>query len=301
VSAPVRDGCVLPPGKPWSLWDIMFNYGVFGLCTLLERLAVIEWQVTHRVNVTDSAKSLGYAEQLQKYFVTNGDKFEEVSRLELSEIDGLLRYATQQADKLELQPVHDRVELFRARLRHQISLHDFLAEVRTLRETIEAGIRFKRFYLYPEKKAEAVLLFAQEWIAVIRKFPQSKDEAEAAVDCWALGHSTAAVFHSMRVLEYGLRELAAAVNLTFDVQQWHTIIDQIEAAIGDLGNKWPNTTTKKEWLSFYSAAAKEFRYFKDGWRNYVSHGGDPYDEHQAKSVLEHVRAFMTHLSSRLAP
>jgi hypothetical protein len=52
-------------------------------------------------------------------------------------------------------------------------------------------------------------------------------------------------------------------------------------------------------MSFYSAAAKEFFYFKDGWRNYVSHGGDPYDEDEAFSVLEHVRAFMSHLGSRL--
>jgi hypothetical protein len=53
-------------------------------------------------------------------------------------------------------------------------------------------------------------------------------------------------------------------------------------------------------MRFYAEAAKEFFYFKDGWRNYVSHRGQPYDEHQALIVLDHVRAFMNHLGARLA-
>jgi len=103
----------------------------------------------------------------------------------------------------------------------------------------------------------------------------------------------------MRVLEHGLRKLAEAVNLTFDIQVWNTIIEQIENQIREIGDHWPRSATKSDWMSFYSIAAKEFFHFKDGWRNYVSHGHDPYDEPRALSVLEHVRTFMNHLSARL--
>ena len=47
---------------------------------------------------------------------------------------------------MELQPVHDRIEIFERKLKfQQLSLPDLLAEVRALRETFEAGLRFKIF------------------------------------------------------------------------------------------------------------------------------------------------------------
>jgi hypothetical protein len=104
----------------------------------------------------------------------------------------------------------------------------------------------------------------------------------------------------MRVLEHGLRALAKDVGKSFDVQNWQNIIDQIESEIRNIGKSLPSGMAKNERLQFLSEAAKEFAYFKDGWRNYVSHNRGTYDEHQARSVMEHVRSFMTTLSSRLS-
>jgi hypothetical protein len=103
----------------------------------------------------------------------------------------------------------------------------------------------------------------------------------------------------MRVLEHGLRALANDVGLTFDVQNWQNIIDQIEAKIRELGKSLPRGVDKNERLQFLSEAAKEFVYFKDGWRNYVSHSRGTYDKHQARSVMEHVKSFMNTLSTKL--
>ena len=103
----------------------------------------------------------------------------------------------------------------------------------------------------------------------------------------------------MRVLEHGLRALAIELNKTFDVQNWQNIINEMECEIKSRGKSLPKGAAKNEHLQFLSEAAKEFMYFKDGWRNYVSHARGVYDEHQARSVLEHVRAFMNVLSSRL--
>jgi hypothetical protein len=103
----------------------------------------------------------------------------------------------------------------------------------------------------------------------------------------------------MRVLGHGLRALAADVGKGFDVQNWQNVIDQIESEIRSLGKTLPAGLAKSERLQFLSEAAKELSYFKDGWRNHVSHNRAIYDEHQARNVLEHVRSFMTVLSSRL--
>jgi len=286
------------PGKPWNLWDIMMNYGVFGLCFLLKQLALTERDLIYRIQVVNDAKSMQYLDQLRPFLGTAG-RIDEVTESDLKQIKGLLEYAKQQSDTMELQGVHDRLELFNSKLRFPILLQDFLSEVRTLREAFESGLRYKRFYLYPEAKGQFCIKAHSDWAKAFAAFPRMKDDALAAVDCYGLGHNTASVFYSMRVVEHGLRAFAAAVNVTFDVQQWHTVINEIESTIREIGDKWPKTSTKSEWLSFYSEAAKEFFYFKDGWRNYVSHGGDPYDENQALSVIEHVRAFMTYLAPQL--
>jgi hypothetical protein len=114
-----------------------------------------------------------------------------------------------------------------------------------------------------------------------------------------MGHSTASVFHFMRVLEHGLRSMAANVGVDFGVQNWQTVIDQIESSIRTMAKKLPAGSQKSDRLQFLSEAAKEFSYFKDGWRNYVSHARGTYDVHQARSVMEHVRSFMTTLAAHL--
>lgn len=67
-----------------------------------------------------------------------------------------------------------------------------------------------------------------------------------------------------------------------------------------MGKTLPSGQARNDRLQFLSSAAKEFVFFKDGWRNYVAHNKAIYDEHQARSTLEHVKAFMTTLSLRLA-
>jgi hypothetical protein len=52
-------------------------------------------------------------------------------------------------------------------------------------------------------------------------------------------------------------------------------------------------------LGFYSRAAKEFQYFRVGWRNHVMHDRQQsYDPGSAGSVLEHVATFMQILAER---
>ena len=181
-----------------------------------------------------------------------------------------------------------------------MSYQDLSTEMRVLLETIYAGLHDQLIYRYPQEKNTVISKWKTEWTGVISSFPSSEIDVATGVDLWALGHSTASVFHFMRVLEHGLRAMAADVGKTFDIQQWQNIIDEIESEIRRLGKNLPRGSAKNERLQFLSEAAKEFVYFKDGWRNYVSHGRSAYDEHQARSVMEHVRVFMSVLSTKLS-
>ena len=77
----------------------------------------------------------------------------------------------------------------------------------------------------------------------------------------------------MRVLEHALRQFAAELNIPMSVayeENWCNIIDMIEKEIRVAQNA-QRSPTKAETLKFYSDAVVNFRYYKDAWRNHVSH------------------------------
>jgi hypothetical protein len=222
-----------------------------------------------------------------------------ISEQERTKMLGWMQVATAVADEFEMKAVHDRIKIIRKKLEKPIAQRNVAIELRVLRETINSSLTWQLIYRYSQEKNEVLTRWQNDWASVLKTFPSARDDVLAAVDLWSLGHSTACVFHLMRVLEHGLRALARDVGRTFDIQQWQNIIDEIKSEIEKLGKSLPRGTEKNQRLQFLSEAAKEFTYFKDGWRNYVSHGRGVYNDHQARSVMEHVRAFMTTLSSRL--
>jgi hypothetical protein len=93
--------------------------------------------------------------------------------------------------------------------------------------------------------------------------------------------------------------MAVRFNVSFAVDSWHRVITGIEDGIVALRNPPPGTalsdTDRKE-ITFYSEAASQFRYYKDAWRNHVSHAREHYDDRDAETVLTHVRATMQTLA-----
>jgi hypothetical protein len=132
-----------------------------------------------------------------------------------------------------------------------------------------------------------------------KAFPSAVSELRAARNAYALGLNIASVFHCMRALEHGLHSMAADVRKTFDIQNWQNIIDEIEAEIRNEAKALPRGVPKNERLQFLSEAATQFLYFKDGWRNYVSHGRANYEEANAESVISHVTSFLEILAKHL--
>jgi hypothetical protein len=136
------------------------------------------------------------------------------------------------------------------------------------------------------------------------KFPKATGEMRAAANCYALSQPTASVFHSMRAAELALRAMAGAfgssVNFPhgIEVAQWQTVIEQIEKAIAEKEKAMAKGLTKQEEMKFWSDAAVQFRYFKDAWRNHVSHSKETYDEPQALTILLHVKQLLDNLATR---
>jgi hypothetical protein len=139
--------------------------------------------------------------------------------------------------------------------------------------------------------------------AVAQVFSEASADIEAAGRCFALDEWTACVFHLMRSLEHALRKMAATVGLPPDAmayENWRSIIDQIESKIREL-EKTRKSAEKVETLRLFSDAAVQFRYFKDAWRNHVSHSRVSYDQHTAPPIWLHVKLFMEQIATLPEP
>jgi hypothetical protein len=173
----------------------------------------------------------------------------------------------------------------------------------TLRWTIEQELNDKFFLFLDKREAELFESLEPFGGKVASAFPSANRELREAAKCIALDQGTASVFHSMRAVGSGIGSLADQVGKTFDVQQWNVILNEIESEIGKMrrtGIPGLSKHEKDETLEFLSRAAAQIGYFKDGWRNYVSHNKRPYDVKEAAGVYEHVGTFMSVLSERLS-
>ncbi|SFJ08190.1 hypothetical protein SAMN05216304_104359 [Bosea sp. OK403] len=218
---------------------------------------------------------------------------------EIERISGWMNIATKVSDEFEMGPAHARIKIISKKLKNKISHREISTEIRVLRETMDEGYKSQLIYRYPDQKKTIFKNWAVDWADTVSKFPSTKKDVYCAVDLWALGHNTASVFHLMRVLEYGLRAMANDVNANFEYENWQNIIEKIESNIKIETKQLPKGSARSERLKFLSEAAKELVYFKDGWRNFVSHNRVEYSEEQAFIALNHVRYFMTTLASKL--
>lgn len=186
-------------------------------------------------------------------------------------------------------------------------------ELHALRSDIVDATEFERFYHYPREKGLLIIRAAADWAAISNVFPGAREDISGAVDCYALGHNNASIYHSMMVLELGLASLAKrlGVKVSKDRSTWGPIIKKIRDCIDDrqkalastpAGRKPPTASAAKRekvLLESCQEAAIEFRYFTEVWRNHMAHGRAHYDENDAKKVLDHVRTFMEVIIDKL--
>lgn len=135
----------------------------------------------------------------------------------------------------------------------------------------------------------ATPLFAQD---VHDAFPSSRFEVSEAGKCFALGRYTACVMHLMRALETPLTLQAKDLGFTPKRDSWGPILQEIEDAIGGLTTADP----KKE---FHSAAATQFTFIKNAWRDAAMHQRGKYEEDDAAPIMAATKGLMRHLAKQL--
>jgi hypothetical protein len=135
---------------------------------------------------------------------------------------------------------------------------------------------------------------------VAERFPSVSREVMEVGKCLAVGRGTACVFHLMRVLEAGLRELSKALKVKIKKERpsWNDYLTAIE-------NKTKAVPGKKRHLSrsdeqFFSQAALHIRDISKAWRNPLVHEiADFYDDEEAMMIFVHVKNLMQHLAMHI--
>ena len=177
-------------------------------------------------------------------------------------------------------------------------------ELRMLRDVVYSELQSKNFFFVPSSLAA----YYDSENALSDKarnaFPRCFGEIRSSGNCLACGEWTASVFHAMRAAESGVRVMGRSLGVEFpdkpvDLAEWQQILDSADSKIKALGQR-PKSVERDADQAFFSQAAAQFRYFKNGWRVRVAHARATYSENEALKIYEHVRDFFETLSTRLA-
>lgn len=168
----------------------------------------------------------------------------------------------------------------------------------TIYATLVAELGSLKCMAIPKERAQYL---DSQWLkksSLVDKFPTSARELERAGNSYAKGEPTACVFHAMRALEPALAALASPFGISTAHENWHNIIQQIEANIRKLGDQ-PKTEQKIDDETFFGKAASYLYFVKNAWRNHVAHARESYSDGEANKVLERTREFIDSLCPKL--
>jgi hypothetical protein len=133
-------------------------------------------------------------------------------------------------------------------------------------------------------------------------------EIKAAGNCLAADLPTAAVFHLMRVAERGLHALAVHLQIPqikpypLEFSDWREVIQAIGNKLDDMAKRvdlTPRGLAKDQEIQFNRGLLNALTFFKEAYRNPVSHLRGTYNEHGARDVYRRVEDFMKELASRV--
>lgn len=180
-----------------------------------------------------------------------------------------------------------------------------LGAIRPLCDELDGRIRdeLSTTYAFTLTAQEASLFDPAESPArqeFLRKFPSVAYDLEECAKCHALGRSTAAVFHGMRILEKGIAAMAACLRIPDPIKpserNWGKVLESIKSAIDA---NWPTSADRDSgdghlFESLYALMLA----VKNAWRNKSMHTASKYTEQEAARIINAGSSFMEQLAER---
>jgi hypothetical protein len=189
-------------------------------------------------------------------------------------------------------------------------------ELRNVRETVTTELSQHRFIrIVPERKDHVdntSLLGSGVEVA----FPSAVPDIREAGNCLAAECNTAAVFHLMRAVEWGLRALCVDLGfkrvkskfkksgkvgyIPIEYAEWERLLDELQNRADEKIKRMKRGHRKQDLQQFYYPALQDIRGIRDAWRNHVVHTRDEYLHEDADAILSHVKRLMGTLAARIS-
>ncbi len=172
-------------------------------------------------------------------------------------------------------------------------------QIKALHENIERELSCRFYVGIAEDRKSFYCESHKGWEEIAKVFPRSVDEIEEMNKCFALCRYSAAVFHSLLVVEFGLVRLGELLGVTDPKEGWDASCRKLETIV-NAGYKANTTGLNFEFLTQLNACIQTM---KLAWRNKINHatgkvlvmsgGFAPY---VAEEIIVTTRGFMRRLA-----
>jgi hypothetical protein len=171
---------------------------------------------------------------------------------------------------------------------------ELILPVQELRMRMHDELKIRLFLYVPPVEAKFYNVKQPFGAEVETKFAEAISDIEESGDCIAVGRSTAAVFHLMRVMERAVQSFGTKLGVANATEKnWQNILDEMNKAIKGMPDASVADKAKK---SDYATATANLFNVKLAWRNPVMHPKESYGPEEAVEIYENVKTFMRHLA-----
>lgn len=221
---------------------------------------------------------------------------DEDQKLTLSE--ALLKTAEAcKPDRLDLPVTLAHLPRVQEATRTARTYADVQSPVGELRSRMHDELKSKLFLYVPPIEASFYAVNQSFGAEVESKFPDTASDIEESGDCIALGRSTAAVFHLMRVMERIVQAFGVKLGVVNAAEKnWQNILDELDKRIKNLSD---STVVDKAVRDQYALATANLFSVKLAWRNPVMHPKSSYSAEEAVEIYASVKAFVKHMATIL--
>ncbi len=284
----------IPVQMPITLWDIMKLFNSARLALLIDGLDVYRHAVAQDKKQSPDGK-LG--EESRKYVVD------------------LLREIEELCKDIGLETANNQLAQINSHLAwsSDVDLSSISADLRNAYDALMINFWKQNFIRVASDSVKYVnsdCLFGEP---VKTAFPSAADDIREAGNCIAVECGTAAVFHLMRAVEWGLRSLCHNLGVLRILKkktgkpkyvpiawvEWDKMLDAVHDRVDTKILAMASGKRKQGAQECYYPLLRDVRGFKEAFRNHVMHTRAEYTPEDAKAVLDHVQRFMTLLATRV--
>jgi HEPN domain-containing protein len=286
------------PLKFWSLYDIMKAFKARDLQFLLDEMQ------EHRQSCDEGKK----------------DPFSKIKPDDFLKMKQWMTDAEALFKSIGLKTAETKVSLTASYLWNIDPAHaDFSAlsaDFRNIHDMLTSDLWHKRFIQIDDAYSVYVnndVLFGK---AVNRAFRRAIPDIREVGNCIAVDCGTAAVFHLMRAVEWSLRALCRHLGfrqiphtrkpgkrkkyIPIEYNMWERMLDEAHVRVDAKIDKMRPGKKKQDAQQFYYPLLREYKGFKDAWRNHCMHAREEYSTKDAEAIMEHVKKFMTALARKVS-